>query len=175
MKRAVWFLSLLVVGFAIGLACCPAKAACLQPPVHSQTWRYDAIECTPTRELVECGCSDWFHWPKIRGAVYYRIERRPDAGPAWSVVGDTRWKNRASYLDEDGFTVPAVHATLWVFYWDVAPATYGQIYEYRIVPIGASGSPVSPVVCDAGPCAGQTITLRTTRWNPSPVRYLGMP
>lgn len=157
-------------------------AACLQPPIHNQVWNADSIPCTTERESVECGCSDFMRWPRIVGADYYRIERRPASALLWSIQGDTLCPpteapthscNHPAWIDDAGEYHPEEHQTLWVFYWDVAPAAYGTIYEYRIVPIGRDGLPLSTIRCAEGPCLGEIISLATVKWNPSPVRYIG--
>ena len=90
---------------------------------------------------MECTCSECLAWDAAPRATWYEIHRCDGAGQNCVVVGDTRWKNRAAYIDDDGVSQPAVVSTLWCVAWDSTVPAVGAPYSYavRSCADGASG------------------------------------
>ena len=119
----------------------PPAPTCAIPPIFGQ---WDEIplcsdngdvspcrfDCSPARQQIECGCTEWFHWMPVSTAEWYEIERRHGAiveGP-WS----TAPFNKPAGADDDGTPTPAVIVTLWHPAWDGSPIVEGELYSYQV-------------------------------------------
>lgn len=93
--------------------------------------------CSSTNQLSSCQCSEGMRWGPVNGATYYQIQRKQlPSGPV-AIVGDTRWRNHLSFVDDDGVTWPAIEPTDWYFAWDCQAGGCffpqpGISYEYTV-------------------------------------------
>lgn len=127
---------------------------CTVPPLMDMS----GPTCTKVYESVECRCSEAMTWDVSPTAEWYEVNRiNPDNTTMW--VGDTRWRDKVGYTDEDGNVFPPVIAqALWYFVWDISIPQEGQTYQYRVracltQPQGATscgGVPTAP----GQPCCG---------------------
>ena len=125
-----------------------------------RTWDYAvseeqlALGCgdvTPPQNLACHGHTGLIWDPYTDLAVdRFQAERTIKGTDSWRVVGDTRYKNREAYTDEDGVTYPAVRAETWDLLRTTDMPVSGMEYSYRMVavrPDGERSAPSNVVTC----------------------------
>jgi hypothetical protein len=90
-----------------------------------------ASVCSPERQTVACGCSEYMRFDPVEGALFYRVERHEVASNTpWRVVG---------WLGCGGLRkLPKEGGKLWWFFaWDEPVPVYNSTYAYRITACNA--------------------------------------
>jgi hypothetical protein len=117
-------------------------AACLAPPLFDMS----GPACSPSRQTVECACSECMAWDAVPGATRYEVTRETISTGAVYGVGAVY----SRFVDDIGtLGLP----TLWCAAWDVGFPRAGTLYRYQV-----RG-------CNAAACGG---------WS-SAVQYRGAP
>jgi hypothetical protein len=107
----------------------PLRAqTCDAPPLFDMS----GPNCSVTRQGTECACSECFTWDAVAGATWYELRRCDRSGANCTIVGDTRWKNRAAYTDGSGLVHPAFRPVLWCVAWDSPFPRIDASYDYAV-------------------------------------------
>ncbi|HZN55506.1 MAG TPA: thrombospondin type 3 repeat-containing protein [Candidatus Polarisedimenticolaceae bacterium] len=114
--------------------------------------------CGSTRQGIACGCSECMMWDPQPTAEWYEIRRCDASGANCTVVGDTRFRNKAAYTDVRGVFHPTVKATMWCVAFDNSVPARDASYDYTVKACIGSGP---TTLCSLQPSA--------------PVRYVGAP
>ncbi len=103
--------------------------------------------CAVDRQDKECACSECLAWDPAAGAAWYEIRRCDSSGSNCTIVGDTRWKNRAAFISTEGGFYQEIRPTLWCAAWDGPFPARGMSYDYSVR--SCADGPLGPI------CAGQ--------------------
>ena len=130
--------------FTCGLAVVPLRAqTCSKPPLFDM----GGSACSASRQGMACTCSECLTWDPAAGSAWYEVKRCDHSGQNCSIVGDTRWRNRPAYIDDDGVSHPQVLPTLWCVAWDDSFPKAGRSYDYTVR--GCANGPSGPI-CSVG-------------------------
>jgi hypothetical protein len=105
-----------------------AAQTCSSPPLFDLT----GPDCSASRQATECGCSECFSWSAAQNATWYEVRRCDRSGQNCTIVGDTRFKNRAAFIDRFGNDHPALRPTMWCAAWDNPFPKIHASFDYTV-------------------------------------------